>query len=100
MNLERNQQMEKKPLVVTTEHRGVFFGWGVPTKDKTIELTKAQMCVYWSSDIGGVLGLASSGPSGKCRISPAIPKITLQAVTSVMEASKEAVKAWEQKPWA
>lgn len=89
----------KVPLVITTEYRGVFFGWGTPTEKKIITIEKAQMCVYWSSDIGGVLGLAKSGPSKMCRVSPAIPKITLQGVTSIMEATDSAVKAWEAQPW-
>lgn len=87
------------PLVVTTEFRGVFFGWGFPTEGTTIRLEKAQNCIFWSSDIGGVLGLANPGPSKSCRIGPPIPAITLQKVTSLMECSPEAVKAWEKKPW-
>lgn len=51
------------PLVVTTAHRGVFFGFAKPTENKTIRLRDAQMCVYWSADVKGVLGLASKGPS-------------------------------------
>ena len=95
-----NVKAKQVPMVVTTEYRGVFFGWGVPTKEKIITLEKAQMCVYWSVDIGGVLGLASRGPSKNCRVGPAIPKITLQGVTSIMEASPEAAEAWANKPWA
>ena len=87
------------PLVVTTAHRGVFFGYGTPTENKTIRLTEAQMCVYWSADIHGVVGLASSGPSKSCKIGPPAPAITLQDVTSVMEASKEAEAAWKGQPW-
>lgn len=88
-----------KPLVVTTEHRGVFFGYGTPTTDKTIRLERARMCVYWSADVKGVLGLAATGPSKDCRIGPAVPAITLAAVTSVMECSDESEKAWEKGPW-
>ena len=88
-----------KPLVVTTEHRGVFFGYGTPTTDKTIRLERARMCVYWSADVKGVLGLAATGPSKDCRIGPAVPAITLAAVTSVMECSDESAKAWEKGPW-
>jgi hypothetical protein len=91
--------MNKKPLVVTTAHKGVFFGYGKPTENKTIRLEQAQMCVYWSSDIHGVVGLASSGPSDSCKIGPPAPAITLHDVTSVMEASKEAESAWKGQPW-
>ena len=87
------------PLVVTTAHRGVFFGFAKPTENKTIRLRDAQMCVYWSADVKGVLGLASKGPSSSCRIGPPVPFITLQDITSITEASEEAAKAWAKQPW-
>lgn len=88
-----------KFLLVTTIHRGVFAGYGEPTKEKTIRLTQARMCVYWSADMRGVLGLASQGPSIGCRIGFAVPAITLQDVTSVTEISTEAEAAWQKQPW-
>lgn len=87
------------PLVVTTEHRGVFFGYGTPTTDKTIRLERARMCVYWSADVRGVVGLAAKGPSKGCRIGPAAPAIVLQGVTAVLEVSKEAEEQWNREPW-
>ncbi len=92
----------KRYCVVTTEHRGVFFG-ALESEDQTAQtatLTDAQMCVYWSTDVKGVLGLAATGPSKSCRITPGIPKITLQAVTAVMDATSEATAAWKSRPWA
>ena len=89
-----------KYLVVTTLHKGVFAGYGTPTNNKTIRLTQARMCVYWSSDVKSVVGLASSGPTLGCKIGPAAPAITLHDVTSVMEASEESKIAWEKGPWA
>ena len=89
------------PVVVTTEHRGVFFGWldgDITATD--IRLEQAQMCVYWSAGIGGVLGLAAVGPRKDCRIGPAVPAITLHKVTAVIEATPEAVTAWQAKPWS
>jgi hypothetical protein len=87
------------PLVVTTAHRGVFFGFGRPTTNKTIRLTNAQMCIYWSSDVKGVLGLAAKGPTADCKIGPPVPAMTLQDVTGVVEASDEARSAWGKQPW-
>ena len=91
-----------RPVVVTTEHRGVFFGNlnSSDDTDKTVSLTDAQMCVYWSADVKGVLGLAATGPSRSCKVTPPVPKITLQAVTAVMDATTEAEKAWQARPWA
>jgi len=57
------------------------------------------MCVHWSSDVHGVMGLASSGPTKGCRIGPAVKAITLQGITAVMEASEAAEKAWKDSPW-
>lgn len=90
-----------QPVVVTTEHRGVFFGM-LDTNDeaaKVVSIKDAQMCVYWSADVQGVLGLAATGPSKSCKVTPKVPKITLQGVTSVMDATPEAAKAWQAKPW-
>ena len=91
-----------RPVVVTTEHRGVFFGFlnGQPDTDTTLTLADAQMCIYWSQDVKGVLGLAATGPSKSCRVTPAVPKMTVQAVTAVMDTTPEAVKAWQARPWS
>ena len=90
-----------KALVVTTEHRGVFFGYGNPAlaTDKTITINQARMCVHWSESIKGVLGLAATGPDSNCRITPSVPSISLAGVTSIMKCSEAATKAWEAGPW-
>lgn len=87
------------PVIVTTSHRGVFFGYGVVSQDQTIRIERARMCVYWSRDVKGVVGLAANGPTAECRIGPAAPAITLHAVTSVMECSPEAEAAWNKAAW-
>ena len=88
-----------KALLVTTDHRGVFFGYGVPTAKSEIKLTDAQMCIYWSSDLKGVLGLASMGPSRNCKVGIPVPSIILRGVTAVTEVTKEAEAAWKKAPW-
>lgn len=94
-------KLDYSPVVVTTAHRGVFFGWYAGDLEaKTVRLTDAQMCVYWSAAIGGVLGLAVTGPDGACRIGPPAPAITLQDVTAIIEVKDEAVKAWQARPWS
>ena len=91
----------KRFVVVTTEHKGVFAGYLIDaSKGNAVELTDAQMCVYWSVDVKGVLGLAATGPSGACRVTPAVPRIKLEAVTAVMDATAEAEAAWRRRPWA
>jgi len=89
----------EKGLLVTTAHRGVFFGYGEITNDKIVRLTKARMCVYWTSSVKGVLGLAVTGPDSGARITPAVDVITLQDVTSITECTPTAIKNWEHGFW-
>lgn len=87
-----------KPVLVTTEFRGVFFGF-VKKNTKLpeeITLTNARNCIYWSSDCGGFLGLASKGPSSQCKIGEQVKELTLYKITSVTPVSDEAVKKWEK----
>lgn len=93
--------MDAKPVVVTTEHRGVFFGYvtddtKLPTQ---ITLKDVRNCVYWSQQTKGVLGLASIGPKGDSRIGPKVPSATLWKVTGVFDCSPEATEQWETGPW-
>ena len=88
-----------KPLVVTTEHKGVFFGYGIPSEAPTIRLEKVQMCIYWPAENKGVVGLASEGPLKGSRVGPAAPSIILRDVTAVMEVTPEAEKRWLSQPW-
>lgn len=92
---------KKRAVVVTTEHRGVFFGYVVNDKKSPaeIELSEARMCVYWSVATRGVLGLAAKGPQKGCRITGAIPKMTAYKVTAVLDCAPEAVTAWESGAW-
>ena len=88
-------------VVVTTEHRGVFFGYVKTDLSPTeITLRDARNAVYWSQSVHGVLGLAANGPKKDCRIGPAIPEITLWKITAVMACTPEAVSAWEGEKWA
>lgn len=89
----------QRPVIVTTAHRGVFFGWAHDTDGETIALSRARLCVYWSADVKGFMGLASGGPTKNCRIGPAAD-ITLRNITAVLEVTPEAVKAWERAPWS
>lgn len=98
-----------KFVVVTTDSskRGVFAGELVGSnrvkKDSEImwivKLKNARMAVYWSSATRGVLGLASIGPQKGSRISPSIPAIELEGVTSIMDCTEKAKKLWESEPW-
>ena len=47
-----------KPVLVTTEFRGVFFGYIKSRDGATVILTNARNCLYWSAQTGGFGGLA------------------------------------------
>ncbi len=84
-----------RPVLVTTEFRGVFFGYAEDTSGDTITLTNARNCIYWPSTQGGFGGLASEGPVRGARIGARIDKIELRKVSAVAEVSGSAVTAWE-----
>lgn len=94
--------MEKRMVVVTTDkdRRGVFFGKLVSEDGDIVELADARMAVYWSKETKGAAGLAAIGPQDGSRISPPVPKIKLNGVTSIMDCSYEAVKKWEAGLWS
>lgn len=88
-----------RPVLVTTAHRGVFFGYADDTDGETIKLTRARLCVRWSAELRGFMGLAERGPTQNCRIGPPAD-ITLRAITAVAEVTSAAVEAWEAAPWS
>ncbi len=90
---------KERAVVVTTAHRGVFFGYASKTDGETITLKRARLCVYWSSDLRGFMGLAANGPGSGCKIGPAAD-IELRAITSVVAATPEAEAKWNAAPWS
>ena len=87
--------MTGRPVLVTTEFRGVFFGYADDTSGDTIALTNARNCIYWPSENGGFGGLASEGPVKGSRIGARVEKLELRKIASVAEVSADAVTAWE-----
>ncbi len=95
------KKKEKKAVLITTEHRGVFFGYVEDASKLPAEITlsDARMIVYWDSATKGVLGLASAGATKDCKIGLKVPKFTAWKITSVSECTPEAVKSIEAAPW-
>lgn len=85
---------KERPVVVTTAHRGVFYGWADDTTGDTILLKRSRLCLYWTADLRGFMGLAAHGPSTGCKIGPRAD-ITLRSITSVLECTPEATEKWE-----
>ena len=90
---------KERAVLVTTAHKGVFFGYANETSGNTIKLRAARLAVYWTNDMRGFMGLASLGPSKGCRIGPPAD-IELRDITAVVEVCDKAASAWESGPWA
>jgi hypothetical protein len=89
---------KERAVVITTTHRGVFFGYAKDVDGAIIKLRSARNCLSWSSDVRGFMGLGATGPDKNCRVGPAVD-ISLRDITSVIECTPEATKAWEAAPW-
>lgn len=92
-------KQEERPVIVTTAHRGVFFGYATETSGETIQLKRARLCIYWTSDVRGFMGLASAGPGKGCRIGPPAD-IELRDITAVVEVAAAAATEWEKGIWS
>jgi Domain of unknown function (DUF6948) len=95
----RKKSNGERAVLVTTAHRGVFFGYAEKTDGATIKLRAARNCIYWPAMNKGFMGLASMGPVSGARIGPAAD-IELRDITAVVECTPAAVEAWEKAPWA
>jgi len=91
------KEKKERAVLVTTSHKGVFFGFAKDTDGDTIHLRAARLCIYWSSDLRGFMGLASHGPNGNCKIGPAAD-IEVRSITSVSEVTDAAAKKWTEAP--
>lgn len=95
---KRKAVTRERPVLVTTAHRGVFFGYASKTDGQTVALKRARLCIYWSTDVKGFMGLAANGPTSGCRIGPAAD-IELRNITAVLDVTPVAVEKWEAAPW-
>lgn len=88
----------ERPVIVTTAHRGVFFGYATDVDGETIALKRSRNVVYWSTDVQGFMGLAATGPTSSCRVGPAAD-IVLRNITAVLAVTPRAVKAFGLAGW-
>ena len=84
-------------VLVTTEYKGVFFGY-IPQADFTANetiMSQARNCIYWSSNTKGFLGLTADGPNDECRIGAmAGGDIVNKKITSITKVSEKAEAVW------
>lgn len=89
---------DEHAVMVTTAHRGVFFGYATEWDGEIVRLKRARLCLYWSQAMQGFMGLAAKGPDQDCRIGPPAD-IDLRNVTAVLAVTPEAAKRWEEAKW-
>ena len=83
----------KRAVIVTTEYRGVFFGFSDDTTGDTIALSNARMAISWGTT-NGLFELAERGPNAKSKIS-AKADIEIRKITAVLEVTEAALAAWQ-----
>lgn len=84
--------MTERPVIICTEHRGVFFGYATDTSGDVVKLSRAKMAIYWGTS-KGVMELAHTGPTTKSRIS-APADIEVRKITAVFDVTPEAEAKW------
>lgn len=80
-------------VLVTTQYRGVFFGYALDTSGETIELTGARCAIRFGTT-AGFMELAETGPTRRSKVG-ARADIQLRGVTSVTRVTELATAAWE-----
>lgn len=87
---------KERPVIVCTEHRGVFFGYAENTTGATVKLKRARMAIYFGTN-RGVMELAETGPTEKSKVS-ARADIDVRKISAVMEVTPDATRKWEAAP--
>ncbi len=82
-----------RPVIVCTEHRGVFFGYATDTSSDAVKLENARMAIAFGTT-RGVMELAETGPTSRSKIS-ARANIEVRKVTAVFEVTEVAAESWE-----
>jgi len=87
-----------KPVLITTEHRGVFAGLIPADQDlsaRSMPLKSAKMAIYWGTT-KGVMQLCETGPTANSKISAKADIPMLHAITGVFDISPDAWALWEK----
>ena len=90
--------MSTKPVLITTQHRGVFAGLIPVDQDlsvKAMPLKSARMAIYWGTT-KGVMELCDTGPTSKSRISATADIPMLHDITAIFDISEKAWDKWNE----
>jgi hypothetical protein len=96
--------MPKKKLIPIilccgSNGRAVVFGRveAMPEAGGPVTLREARMVIYWSSECGGLLGLAAHGPKTSTRITAPVPVVietSWQECVACTPEGASAIDAW------
>ena len=83
--------MDPKYVIVTTAHRGIFFGQLAANEaPESVTLTGCRNVIYFAGQ-RGFLGLAQVGPAEGSKVGSTAPAVTLYDITSTAECTSDAV---------
>jgi len=85
-----------KSILVTTQHRGVYYGEVPDDQDmnaRTMALKNARCAIYWNTKTG-VAELAEKGPNSGSKIGAAADIEALHDITAVWLVTDKAMDAW------
>ena len=86
-----------KSILITTAHRGVFFGQVDPATDLTQRtltgINNCRMAIYWGTD-RGVMQLAETGPTSTTRVGAPADVAAIHDVTAVFSVTDGAAEKW------
>lgn len=86
-----------KPVLVTTQHRGVFAGLIPDDQDLTVKampLQAARMAIRWGTT-RGLMELCETGPNSRSKISAPADIPMLHDITAVFAISDQAWGTWQ-----
>ena len=88
-----------KKVLITTEHRGVWYAEVEEGKDLTTptltDLKNCRMVIYWGTT-KGLQQLCETGPTSSSKISSPADIPVLHKVTAVFAISEKAAEAWNK----
>jgi hypothetical protein len=86
-----------KNILLTTQHRGVFFAQvdeKLDLSQKTLkDLKNCRMAIYWGTT-KGVMELANDGPNKNSKIGSLADVDVMHDITAVFNVSDKAAAAW------
>ena len=86
-----------KNVLITTQHRGVFFAQVEDSTDLTqkmlTNLKACRMAIYWGTT-GGVMELAQEGPNKNSKIGAVCDVDVMHDITAIFSVTDKAAEKW------